>query len=629
MVARYGKIIISLITPMQYSSANMERFLLALRVGVISLIGIWAFMSWSPAQFLENRLLDWNLRSYAEKTAPDPDVVILDIDEHTLEAMTPEYGRYPWSRAAFASIVEALEKQKPAAIVFDILFIDPHREHQDDDLYFINTIQNTSNTYFPMVKLDTGESEDGGFPLNRLRAAIRTANSIDGAKAALLLPMPGLRDTGRLGTINIEADQDGVIRKTSMYIEVNGWHIPSLPLSVSLGLGYSIPNVEKFSLVWLTGKSGRTHYSFYDVYRDLGRKRPSEFNEKFNNKIIVIGSTAAALGDLKLTPLGADYPGVEVLATAIDNIKNNLRLTTLPAVISPLLMVAILFTLAFSFNRNLPPTLSAAGLLITSVSLLLLSRLLLTQWLVIFYPITIILAAWLFYFVELARAYRTEQLRRQNITNTFSRFLDPRVVKQLVENKNVSSIYEGEKLNITVLFTDIRGFTTLAEQQSPRETVDMLNRYFEQQVEVIFRHGGTLDKYIGDAIMAFWGAPTAQPDHAQRAVQAARDMEQALLEFRKQLPSGGSEFDIGIGIHTGEAVVGLIGSPVHRQDYTVVGDTVNIASRIEGQTRDRCRILVSDVTRRACENNIEFVDHGSVLLKGRREEIRIFEPTWS
>jgi adenylate cyclase len=179
-----------------------------------------------------------------------------------------------------------------------------------------------------------------------------------------------------------------------------------------------------------------------------------------------------------------------------------------------------------------------------------------------------------------------------------------------------------------VLFSDIRGFTTLSERKTPQEIVDILNRYFSLQVEIIFRHQGTLDKYIGDAIMAFWGAPTEQPDHARRALLAARDMEQALLRFKQELGEEGGAFDIGIGLNSGEAVVGFIGSPEHRQDYTVIGDTVNTASRIEGATKDRARILVSDATRHAVGDICRFRDHGEVRLKGKGEAVRLFEPIW-
>jgi adenylate cyclase len=186
----------------------------------------------------------------------------------------------------------------------------------------------------------------------------------------------------------------------------------------------------------------------------------------------------------------------------------------------------------------------------------------------------------------------------------------------------------GQKRAVTVLFSDIRGFTTLSERKTPQEIVDLLNRYFSLQVEVIFRHQGTLDKYIGDAIMAFWGAPTDQPDHAQRALAAARDMTEALARFRAGLGAAGEQFDIGIGLNTGEAVVGFIGSPAHRQDYTVIGDTVNTASRIEGATKGRARVLVSEATRAAVGAGFQFRDHGLVALKGKEEKLRLYEPLW-
>lgn len=599
------------------------------RAAVIGLIGVLAFLVWNPFLRLENQVHDWNLQVLASHTLPDPDIVVLDIDEYSLEAMVPEYGRYPWSRAAFASLVSALEKQKPTAIVFDILFIDPHREHQEDDLYFINTIRKTTNTYFPMLRLDAGEQETiDGFPLKVLKNVVRTDEAREDARAALLLPMPGIRDTGRIGTINIIPDKDGVMRRYPMYIQVDGWRIPSLPARVAQGLDYPIPDGAMLPLVWHETESGRDRYSFYDVYKDLGARKPELFKNTFTDKVVVIGSTASAMGDLKLTPMGDNFPGVEILATAIDNIKNDRRLYIVPSWAPPIILLSSLLFLAWVFQRW--QSALALGLVLFGVSggLLVTTRLLLTQGMIVFPVVTVILFSWIYYLFEMTRAYLAEQKRRQLVTDTFGRFLDPRVVKQLVDQGELSDIHKGNKQVITVLFSDIQGFTSLSEKKTPQEIVDLLNHYFALQVDVIFRHQGTLDKYIGDAIMAFWGAPTMQSDHAQRALDAARDMELALMDFKKEIGEMGKSFDIGIGIHTGEAVVGFIGSPAHRQDYTVIGDTVNIASRLEGKTRGRCRILISEATRQAVSKDIEFIDHGSVELKGRIEKIQIFEPRW-
>jgi adenylate cyclase len=243
--------------------------------------------------------------------------------------------------------------------------------------------------------------------------------------------------------------------------------------------------------------------------------------------------------------------------------------------------------------------------------------------------VTALTLGWLYYLAAALRAWRLERRQRQRVTLLFSRFLDPRVVTGLVEKGETDASLSGQKRAVTVLFSDIRGFTTLSEQKSPQEIVDLLNRYFSLQVEVIFRHQGTLDKYIGDAIMAFWGAPTDQPDHAARALACAREMEQTLVRFKAEVETDGKDFDIGIGLNTGEAVVGFIGSPAHRQDYTVIGDTVNTASRIEGATKGRARILVSETTMQAAADAApRFIDHGFAKLKGRAEEVHLYEPKW-
>jgi len=167
-------------------------------------------------------------------------------------------------------------------------------------------------------------------------------------------------------------------------------------------------------------------------------------------------------------------------------------------------------------------------------------------------------AAWLFYFAAATAAYLRERRAREEAIAMFSRFVNPHVVRQLIERGGLEGA--GQARQVTLLFSDIRGFTTLSEKRTPHEVVEILNRYFTRQVDVIFRHGGSLDKFIGDAIMAFWGAPLDDADHARNAVACALDMADTLLAFKAELGDLGRDFDVGIGIHSGPAVVGLIGS---------------------------------------------------------------------
>jgi adenylate cyclase len=578
---------------------------------------------------LEHPLLDANLRGLAARLPPDPDIVLLDIDEPTLEAMAPTWGRYPWSRAVYGALLEGLARQNPRAVLFDILFTDPQKEHAEDDLYFIEVARKLPNVYFSMVRLPASVDEQG-IALKQVKGLSPTPAAKPEARAALLLPLPGLADTGRVGAINISTDADGVIRRYPLYHDLYGWRLPSLPARIARDLGYAVPEEKEQMLVW-HGKKRSYNYktvSLHEVLADFERSIPQRRLDEFRDKIIVIGTTAPGLHDIKLTPMGADFPGPEVLATALDNLKNNERLYVAPAWTMLAAATLALALLATAFARNVSPARSGAWLLGATV--------LLTAggWAAVVYgrtalPVTgVITFGWLYFLPAAVRSYWIERQQRQRVTQLFSRFLDPRVVTGLVEKGETDASLTGQKREITVLFSDIRGFTTLSERKTPQEIVDLLNRYFSKQVEVIFRHGGTLDKYIGDAIMAFWGAPTDQPDHARRALMAARDMERTLLKFREELGADGEHFDVGIGINSGEAVVGFIGSPEHRQDYTVIGDTVNTASRIEGATKGRARILVSEATRAAVGPGIAYKDHGFAKLKGKGEEVHLYEPIW-
>jgi len=217
---------------------------------------------------------------------------------------------------------------------------------------------------------------------------------------------------------------------------------------------------------------------------------------------------------------------------------------------------------------------------------------------------------------------RSSDRQRRQVQDAFGSFLDPRVVDLLLEGEPLTA-----NRPVTILFSDIRNFTTLCEGRAPQDIMNLLNTYFEQQVSVIRRHGGLLDKFIGDAIMAIWNAPQDQPDSAVAAVEAALDMVDALQAIRQAPGLAGlaDGLEIGIGIHTGNATVGILGS-AHSRSYTVIGDAVNLSSRIEGCTKGVARILVSEDTRRACGERFVFVDRGEFSVKGRQQTVRLYEP---
>ena len=287
---------------------------------------------------------------------PDRDIVIVDINEASLAAMAKEYGRWPWPRQVLGEFVEQIEKQHPQAVVFDILFSDPDVYNADSDAYFDAAIAGTSNTFFPMMRLDPADDalsqvKPGMIPgVVALDQEART----DATVAVVLPYFNSVMKGGRIGLHNIYPDADGITRQYPVYRDDYGWKMPSLPLRVAQQLNFPQPVSQQVLLNWRGPPFTYHSVSFSDVYADLGskvRKRPSD---EFTGKIVIIGSTAPSLFDIKSTPLSRIHPGVEILATAIDNFKHDDYLRFPDArIIYFLLTLAFIWATAWVFYRNI------------------------------------------------------------------------------------------------------------------------------------------------------------------------------------------------------------------------------------------------------------------------------------
>jgi len=589
---------------------------------LFSLLALADYAWLGMSRIVDQRGGDILLTLHAARRPQSDQVVIVDIDQRSLELMNGLAGSWPWPRSVHGELIDQLSRQQPRAIAFDVLFneLDVYRPEQD--AAFADAVARHPDVWLAM----TLNADGVGARIRDMPAAVGVTprnNPPADARVPLMLPLVMLRhpEAMRGGLINFLPDSDRVGRHHQLYLDRAGWRFASLPARMIGSLGRSLPKQQTVLLNW---RSRWRHVSYADVYLDGLRQHPLRDPNEFRGKIVVIGTSAPGLQDLRLTPLGSTYPGAEILATAIDNLDRGDWLREAPR--APMATLAILLCGLVAASFALGVSASRIGYAMVGVTAAIIA----VAWLALdngtFWPVLGALAySWANYLGCGAAAYLQERTQRLRTSVMFKRFLDPRVVTDLIERGEIDYRANAETREVSVLFSDIRGFTALSESARPEDVVALLNQYFSRQVEVIFRHGGTLDKFIGDCIMAFWGAPTTYADHAERAVAAAIDMSVVLDSLRSDLGELGAELEIGIGIHTGKAVVGFIGSN-DRLDYTVIGDTVNLASRIEGLTKGIGRILVSEATRDAIGASRDWEDRGMHQVKGRETLVHLFEP---
>lgn len=593
--------------------------MLALLFGVLVLADYRFF---GLTRIVDQRAGDLLLRLEASRRPVSDRVVIVDIDQRSLEQMNDLAGSWPWPRSVHGELIDTIARQRPRAMAMDILFNEPDVYRPEHDAAFADAVARHPNVWLAMVLNSDG---DGAW-ISQMPASVGAralANPPVDARVPLMLPLVVARqpDAMRGGLINFTADSDTVGRHHMLYLDRSGWRFPSMAARIAQDLGDKLPERQSILLNW---RSGWKHVSYADIYLDSLRRTPLRPRDEFRNKIVIVGTSAPGLMDLRLTPLDSTYPGVEILATALDNLDRGDWLSEVSRASMLPLALALIALVALGLARNISANRLGYVLLAITAAVIVLAWLALVNgtFVPVFAPLAL---GWAFYISGSALAYIEERAQRLRTSVMFKRFLDPRVVASLIDQGEIDYRTSAESREVTVLFSDIRGFTALSEVSRPEDVVAMLNGYFSKQVEVIFSHGGTLDKFIGDAIMAFWGAPVAVSDHARLAVGAAIDMSAALEELRGQLGGLGENLEIGIGIHSGRAVVGFIGSN-DRLDYTVIGDTVNLASRVEGMTKGISRILVSEATRDSVGDAYDWRDCGSHQVKGREKPVRLYEP---
>ncbi len=454
------------------------------------------------------------------------------------------------------------------------------------------------------------------------------------------------------GHFNFVPDSDGFLRRATLLVEYKGNYYPSLSLEIvraylnpplppiihALGreIGGNVNSIQIGNIFLPTDEEGRLllnyygpgktfpHYSISDVI--LGRENISP--EMFKDKIVLLGFTAAIYQDLHSTSFQIEtYPGVETHATTIENILAQDFVTRPEATI--LIDMLILLILGVLLGFILQQTHPVSGILAGTICLAgvlgigYVAFISWKVWLNITYPFIFII---LDYLAVTSYKYIAEEKRKRQVKQAFQHYVSPTVVDKILNPFDALHL-GGERKMLTALFSDIRGFTSISEKMTPDELVLFLNEYLTEMTKIVLEYEGTVDKYMGDAIMAFYGAPLDQPDHAARACKTAVDMMSRLHVLRTEWASRNLPYmDIGIGMNSGEMSVGNMGSE-ERFDYTIMGDNVNLASRLEGINKQYgTNIVISEFTYALIHNESFIVrELDSVKVKGKQEPVTIYE----
>lgn len=628
-------------------------------------------------QTAEYKTYDWRLTRTARPDSARTDLALIEIDEYSLRNLQPNAGRWPWPRAVHSLLIDYLSRAPAKVIAYDVAFSEADTRTgfefggdtwsgQESDQSFIDSVKKAGSVV--MLADATYEGEAVGGAAVVPETPFRIDSPLVAERRVVFPPFQALADAvAGFGHNLFVLDPDGPLRHTVPFVRVGDRALPSLGLAaalraravdpasvqvdadalrigdsrmpVSLRRTRSADGVRTYQwgLVAFRGPAlladmkSRPYpsYSFFDLlYSEeqlLAGQTPNVDPSVFRDKIVFVGVTASGLYDVFETPFaGGKMPGIQVHAAVADDVLSGRFLAPAPA--SVRVVCVLVAGLAVGAVAAVLPawwaslvTMLLAGSFVWAVTRIFAAG----YWVDMTQPL---LAAALALFGGVVYQYFFEGREKRKMKRLFGQYVSKDVYAQLVANPDLARL-GGQRRDMTVLFSDIRGFTTLTEKGQPEEIVHMLNEYFTRMVDIVFRHKGTVDKFVGDMVMALFGAPLDDPLHADHAVEAALDMMEELRRLNAEWVAHGRDVkvDIGIGVNTGPMIAGNIGSD-QIMSYTVIGDAVNLGSRLESLNKQySTHIIISDETRQRLTGKFVFRSLGDVVVKGKTKPVAIFE----
>ena len=559
---------------------------------------------------IEHATWAWRVNFFSRRDKPSPDVQMILVDQESLDWGAKEMGwSWPWPREVYSLLLSFCRRGGAKGVAFDILFTEPSKYGVEDDRILGEAIRQTSNF---------------------VAAAFISTRKVN-------LPIPDvMTNAAVVATVSDRADRDGIFRRATLRETASPSNRPADSLGYALWKranpgSDTLPPLDREGklLLRFTGRDGlhrawRAAAVLQSEMNLLNGEKATIDPSAVSNAHIIVGYSAPGLMDLRPTPGNRVLPGSEIHATVVDNLLTRRFLAPLPRLPSalPVLLLALLSALGTAFSKKSwqTGTILAAG----PLTAILIGFL--------FYPagfhwplVTGLLSALLAGVGGILLNYAEEGRQKAFIKRAFRHYLGEDVINRMLENPSLLKL-GGEKRELTIYFSDIEKFSSFSERLDPETLTALLNDYLSAMSRIIREEGGYLDKYIGDAVVAFWNAPLSQPDHAVRACRAAIRCQQALEERRQEWEEKtGAVIKARIGINTGEVVVGNMGSS-ERFNYTILGDNANLASRLEGANKAfGTYIMVSESTLEKTKGLFPSRELASIRVVGREKPVKVYE----
>ena len=629
---------------------RLRRGVILITAGIVLLFG--ALEISGTLDWLENRSADLRTKATLDPRRADPSIVIIDIDNNSFRDITDQVGRWPWTRRVWTELLRFVSQGNPRLVLFDVVF---GGSEPAADKGFSSALRAAGNVILPFIFV-SAEVQTSLASEPPAQASIHATGTTSAAELlkkewAVNVPTEALASAmaGSGSALN-HADSDGITRRSPLVLTYDGRQWSTLWLATAMKLTgakdaqfrdgrftagpIQLPVDAKGQYIIRWHGTPQSAYKRIPLIEMVCTMHPDVCDAsvprhpagEFANKIVFIGASAAGSYEVRPTSVSETAPGFFIVATALDNLLHNDAMRREPRALTAFLLILLAAIPAYFVvvSRSIlrPMLIGMATMLVFAAICFFVYRN--SIWITMASPLLVTLFS---FGGNTVYKYLTVDRELSRTRGTLERYVSPQLVRYVMDNLDTFR-FDGEKRKLTIFFSDVRGFTTLTEKSDPVVLLKQLNEYLEAMTDIVFRYDGIVDKFIGDGLMAHWGAFTPDRPNAMLAARASLDMMAKLHELNVGWAANGlPELDIGIGLNTADVIFGNVGTG-KKVDFTAIGDGVNLAARLESANKEyHTHIILSQATLTELGEAAEVTPLGSITVKGKTVGVEIFELT--